>query len=120
MEIFKISLFQVSAKGKTSFSAVAKIRLNDEINDFTNEVSNFCKDTVDFVNRSKNRGVNINGIKKSQKLTMKLETLEGNEVLFELTFRNFGKFVENTSLSNLKAQIKDSATYQMKYSQFIN
>lgn len=100
---------------KVTFEASQTIDLDGRklFNSASEQISEFCKETIEFCKRSKNRGVNISLIKKSQPIDIVIET-ENKEV--SISFKNFGKFVEETDKENLKEQLKDSFEFVDKFS----
>ena len=116
--MYTIKLSQENKKGETTFEASAKLNLqNDKLfEQFAKSVSEFCKKTIKFAKRSKERGVNISAnIRKSQPINIEL-TEEGENVC-TLKFKNFGKFVEKSPQNVLEAQLRDSAEFT---SYFVN
>lgn len=99
---------------KVTFEATKKVSYAEK-NAFSNvskQIANFCKETIEFTNRSKQRGVNISLLKKSQPIDIVFES-EKKEVT--ISFKNFGKFVEQTKEEDIAEQIKDSFKFVDKF-----
>ena len=101
---------------KVTFEAVKKVTLKDKskFDDAAKQISEFCKEAIEFSKRSKARGVNISMLKKSQPIDIVFEGGRKKDIIISLP--NFGKFVEEKSKSTLKAQIKDSFQFLDKFS----
>ena len=99
---------------KVTFEAIKKVTLEDKskFDDAAKQISEFCKEAIEFSKRSKARGVNISMLKKTQPIDI---VFEGGEKDVIISFKNFGRFVEDSSKATLKAQIKDSFQFINKF-----
>ena len=120
MANFQIKVVQRNSKNEISFVATSntELRESDTIADFAKDVSNFCKDICDFKSRSKERGLNLAGLSKTGKVELSLTAIdtENSDLNCTLSFKNFGKFCEKSTLQNLTNQIEDSANFTLTYS----
>ena len=100
---------------KVTFEASKKVTLEDKskFDDAAKQISEFCKEAIEFSKRSKARGVNISMLKKTQPIDI---VFEGGKKDIIISFKNFGRFVEGSSKSTLKSQIKDSFQFLDKFS----
>lgn len=100
---------------KVTFEASKKVNLDSKskFDDAAKQIAEFCKEAIEFSKRSKARGVNISMLKKTQPIDI---VFEGGKKDVIISFKNFGRFVEESSKSNLKAQIKDSFQFIDKFS----
>lgn len=117
--MYLVSLKQTNKAGNTVFSAQAKFNLieGEEFEGFGREVANFCYETKKFINRSLKRGVKVQGFRKTLPMTISVVSLDENDDLAaSVEFKNFGRFIEETTEAKLRAQLKDSAEFTYKFS----
>ena len=100
---------------KVTFEASKKVTLEDKskFDNVAKQISEFCKEAIEFSKRSKARGINISMLKKTQPIDIVFESGKKDIII---SFKNFGKFVEESSKSTLKSQIKDSFQFLDKFS----
>lgn len=116
--MYQVTLKQVNKQGKEVFSASVKRNYQDkEIETFSKEIAEFCKDVQALSKRSKKRGVNTIKLRQTLPAHLELMSLDENDnFIVKLSFNNFGKFIESKPKASIAAQLKDSAEFIAKYS----
>jgi len=120
MANFQIKVVQLNSKNQVSFVATCNTELREDstIEDFAKDVSSFCKDIVGLKQRSKDRGLNLASLNKTGKVELSLTAInsEDSDLNCTVSFKNFGKFCEMSTVENLSSQIEDTANFTLKYS----
>ena len=119
MKTFVLTLKQVNKAGNDSFKAVKAFEIegakNAAMKKIAEDSTEFCKDLIALKKRSEKRGnrSSLNGIKKS--LPMSIE-ISGTNV--SLQYRNFSKFVEQSSKKLIAEDLLDNFQFIDKYSDY--
>ena len=115
--LFNVKLSQVNKANDVTFNASKKISTgkSTELTSIASEISSFCLAFSKLTESNKKRGYNNNnGIRKSQTMTMVIQGIgEDKDIVIELSFRNFGRFVLETTEANLKGLLADNINFLM-------
>lgn len=121
--MYQVTIKQYNKEGKNVFNASKKANYQDgeELELFASEMAEFCKDLLKFQERSKKRGVNISGLRKTLNASLEIISLDENDdFIVKLEFKQFGKFISNNPKRTIAAQLKDSAYFVAKHSDMLN
>lgn len=119
MKAFTLTLKQVNKSGNDSFKAVKTFEIEGgktvAMKKIAEDSSEFCKDIIALKKRSEERGnkSSLNGIKKS--LPMQIE-ISGTNV--SLAYRNFSKFVDQTSKRLIAEDLLDNFQFIDKHDDY--
>ena len=96
-----------SSSNKVTFSAKKVINLDGRktINEASVLIADFCKDTIEYCKRSKERGLNISMIRKTQPIDIIVQT-ETKDLT--ISINNFGKWVEANDVTLVTEQLQDT------------
>ena len=115
-----VVLTQVNKSGNVSFEAKRKLNIGEnEVSHVSLEIAAFCKDISKLCKSNANLGFAsaVSGIKKSLPMSITLQGLgDDDDVNVSLEYRNFGKFVENTTETKLRKFLKNNIEFAEKYS----
>jgi len=113
--LFNVKLSQVNKANDVTFNASKKIQSGEEMTSIAKEISSFCLAFSKLTEKNKKRGYNNNnGIRKSQTMTMVIQGIgEDKDIVIELSFRNFGRFVLETTEANLKGLLAENINFLM-------
>lgn len=113
--LLNVDLSQANVKGDVTFNASKKINTGKAENllAIANEVSGFCIAFRDLVKRNHKRGwTGLKGIRKSQVMTLTIQGIgDDDDINIQLSFRNFGKFLEETTRKNLQGLLDDNINF---------
>lgn len=106
-----------SDSNKVTFSAKKVINLDGRktIHEASILIADFCKDTIEYCKRSKERGLNISMIRKTQPIDIIVQT-ETKDLT--ISINNFGKWVENNDVTIVQDQLEDTFKFTEKHSEF--
>lgn len=102
-------LTQKNKAGQISFGASKTVEVGDdrEIQNIASEIAHFSHDVQKLVQRNKELGYRTayNGIKKSLPLSIDIKAVNAEDEDFNVSlhYRNFGKYVSETTTENLQA-----------------
>ena len=119
MKTFVLTLKQVNKSGNDSFKAVKAFEIEGgkdvAMKKIAEDSTEFCKDIIALKKRSEERGnrSSLNGIKKS--LPMSIE-ISGTNV--SLQYRNFSKFVEQSSKRLIAEDLLDNFQFVEKHDSY--
>ena len=117
MEVFKIELSQVNAKGTKTFEAIANgINVRNESN-LAGGIADFAKSTIELHEKLSAKGVkglSKARIKASQPLACKITSIvDDTSISFELN--QFGKFAKDSTKQDLKEVISLIIDHNSKF-----
>jgi len=116
---FQVCLEQTNSKDEKVFTAKANFNLPEDsaFESFGREIANFAKETLEFQQRSKKRGLHYQMIRKTAPTHITLSSLEeGDEFQVSLHFKNFGRFAAEQPEKVVADQLADSAEFVAKFS----
>lgn len=106
-----------SDSNKITFSAKKVINLDGRktIKEASVLIADFCKDTIEYCKRSRERGLNISMIRKTQPIDIIVQT-ESKDLT--ISINNFGKWVEANDVTIITDQLQDTFKFTEKHSEF--
>lgn len=115
-------LTQKNKSGQISFGASKTVDVGDdnEIKNIASEIAHFSHDVQKLVERNKELGYRTayNGIKKSLPLSIDIKAVntEDEDFNVSLHYRNFGKYITETTTENLQAFLVANIEFQQIHS----
>jgi hypothetical protein len=107
--LLQVNLTQTNKQGKDTFKSFAKINIGDaNLETISKEIAHYCKSFKELETKLNKLKLNVNSFKKSLPLDITLQGIsEGDEdIKISLTYKNFGKFIEQTTEANLRKSLE--------------
>lgn len=116
-KLVNVRLFQNNKQGKRVFTATKQIAVNDQNKDSAQDIANYCKAVIELQKKLFKLGLNERAMRKT--LPVEIQLSNEDETL-TIQFRNFGKFVEETTEAKLRKAIQLKLDFVELYGDFNN
>jgi hypothetical protein len=101
--LVNVTLFQANKEGKKVFTASKAVNVKDQNKDLATDLSNYFKAVIELQNKLLKLGLNERAMRKTLPIEI---TIANEDETFSIHFRNFGKFVEGSTVAKLKKAIE--------------
>ena len=116
-DLVNVCLFQNNKQGKRVFTASKKISVKEQNKDAAKDLADYCKAVIQLQVKLFKLGLNERAMRKT--LPVEIQLSNEDETL-TIHFRNFGKFVEETTEAKLRKAIELKLDFVEMYGDFAN
>jgi len=114
-DLVNVCLFQNNKQGKRVFTASKQIAVKEQNKDVAQDLADYCKAVVELQVKLFKLGLNERAMRKTLPIEIQLSNEDETLVIH---FRNFGKFVEETTEAKLRKAIELKLNHVEMYGDF--